>query len=68
MKYSELLIIVSSISLSSAVAVPLTPLISLSSGSGFLEIEDVTHNLRVQQQLNFERIAGAIEVWFILFY
>ena len=68
MQYSHLLVILSSISLSSDVlAVPSAPLVpplllSQGSGSDFLEIEDVTQNLRVFQQLHLKRVAGAVEV------
>lgn len=62
MKYSILLVILSSISLSNALAVPSATLVPLGSGSGLLETEDVTQNLCVLQQLHFKKVASAVKV------
>lgn len=62
MKCSHLLIVLSSISLLNVLAVPSVHLLPLGSGSNFLEIEDVTQNLHVLQQLHFKKVAVAIKV------
>ena len=67
MKYPHLLIVLSSISLLNALAVPSVHLLPLGSGSNFLEIEDVTQNLHVLQQLHLKKVAVAIKVrWTVL--